>query len=302
MRMRGADASLRPSRERGAAETVRQFHKAHLQICVKLRAIKDPDDLRLSAYRSLKGKELEREGIFIAEGEKVVRSMVESGCQIVSCLTSRETIDRYKSLLSLIAKKEVPLYVTPNEAIEKIIGFRFHKGIMAVGYCPMKRSVTDGLKMLKPPLFLVALNTINDPQNVGLIARNAAAFGSQGLIVDNATYDPYYRKAVRVSMGTIFTLPVFYEADLASSLAWLKKKHGVRIIVAIPGRGAGDIARAKLSGNICLVFGNEDKGVSPRVLRIADARVRIPISKTIDSLNVASASAVCLYEASRVRA
>ena len=99
-------------------------------------------------------------------------------------------------------------------------------------------------------------------------------------------------------MGTIFSLPVYYEEDLASSLKRLKKKYNTRIIAATPGRGASVIAKIKLSGNICLVFGNEDKGISRQVLNIADAKARIPISKAVDSLNVASASAICLYEAS----
>jgi len=264
-------------------------------------AIKDPDDPRLAPYSSLKGKSLERYGIFIAEGEKVIESMVESGCRIASCLTARGAITRYKSLLSIMAQRGASIYVAADELIEKIIGFRFHKGIMAVGYCPKKLKVSDALKTPKRALFLVALNTINDPQNVGLITRNAAAFGVQALIVDHATYDPYYRKAVRVSMGTIFRLPVCYEDDLGSSLMWLKKKHDTRIIAATLGMGTSDIAKVELSGNICFVFGNEDKGISRRVLSIADAKVRIPISKAIDSLNVASASAVCLYEASRYR-
>ena len=264
-------------------------------------AIKDPSDPRLAAYRSLKGKSLEKDGIFIAEGEKVVLSMVDSGCRVASCLTANGTVAKYRNILNIMAKKGASIYAADDELIEDIIGFRFHKGIMAVGYCPKKFTVSDVLKTPEGPLFLVALNAINDPQNVGLIARNAAAFGLDALIIDNATYDPYYRKAVRVSMGTIFGLPVAYEEDLRSGLVWLKKRHGVRIIAATPGRGAGDIAKAELSGNICFVFGNEDKGVSQGILSIADAKVRIPISKTVDSLNVAGASAVCLYEASRSR-
>ena len=262
-------------------------------------AIKDPDDPRLASYSSLKGKSLEREGVFIAEGEKVVESMVTSGCRIASSLTARGAIARYKGLLAVMAKRGAVNYVAADELIEGIIGFRFHKGIMAVGYCPKKLTVSDVLKKPERPLLLVALNAINDPQNVGLIARNAAAFGVRALIVDHATYDPYYRKAVRVSMGTIFRLPVCYEDDLGSSLIRLKEKYDTRIIAATPGRGARDIAKTDLSGNICFVFGNEDKGISRRVLSIADARVRIPISKAVDSLNVASASAVFLYEASR---
>lgn len=263
--------------------------------------IGDPDDRRLEAYRSLKGKSLERDGIFIAEGDKVVGSMLESGCAVVSCLVAREALRRYKPLLTAMTKRGACVYVAANGLIEGIIGFRFHKGIMAVGRCPEKAALADTLGTLERPLFLVALNAINDPQNVGLIARNAAAFGAQALIVDHATYDPYYRKAVRVSMGTIFSLPVLYEDDLASSLTRLEKEYHTRIIAATPDRKSRDIASADFSDNICLVFGNEDQGISRRIARIADARVRIPIAKTVDSLNVASAAAVCLHEASRHR-
>jgi rRNA methylases len=268
---------------------------------MKYIEIQDPGDPRLAAYNSLKGKALEQDGIFIAEGEKVVESMVQSACKIASCLTAASAVARYKPLLAIMAKKGASLYVAPDKLIENIIGFRFHKGIMAVGHCPKKLTMSGILKDLKRPLFLAALNAVNDPQNVGLIARNAAAFGVQALIVDNATYDPYYRKSVRVSMGAIFRLPVYYEDDLESSLMRLKKKFDTRIIAATPGRGAGDIAKADLSGNICFVFGNEDKGVSRKILNIADIKVRVPIARAIDSLNVASAGAVCLYEASRSR-
>ena len=264
-------------------------------------AIKDPSDPRLAAYRSLKGKSLEKDGIFIAEGEKVVLSMVDSGCRVASCLTANGTVAKYRNILNIMAKKGASIYAADDELIEDIIGFRFHKGIMAVGYCPKKITISDAFKIPKRPLLLVALDAVNDPQNVGLITRNAAAFGVGALIVDDASYDPYYRKAVRVSMGAIFRLPVCYEKDLASSLLSIKKKYDTRIVAATPGRGAIDISEVKLSGNICFVFGNEDKGVSRPVLNIADVKVRIPISNTIDSLNVASASAVCLYEASRRR-
>lgn len=264
-----------------------------------MQKIQDVSDQRLMAYRSLKGKELERSGIFIAEGDKVVRAMADSGCRVASCLAAEGAIDRYKDLLSIMAKRGASIYVAPDEIIENIIGFRFHKGIMAIGHCPERLTASDVLEGCKRPLFLVALDAINDPQNVGLIVRNAAAFGAGALMVDQATYDPYYRKAVRVSMGAIFRLPVCYEKDLVFSLKGLKKKYGVRIIAATPGKGAKDIGKVKLSGNVCLVFGNEDKGISRRMLDIADAKVRIPISGSVDSLNVASASAVCLYEASR---
>jgi tRNA G18 (ribose-2'-O)-methylase SpoU len=261
-----------------------------------LIAIQKPDDPRLAAYRSLKGKSLEKDGIFIAEGEKVVKSLTASGIGIASCLTASGAIKKYKTLLTAMAKRGASVYVAADKLIEDIIGFRFHKGIMAVGYCPKKLKLSDVLKTSDSPLLLVALNKVNDPQNVGLITRSAAAFGASALMVDNATYDPYYRKAVRVSMGAIFRLPVCREDNLKDSLIMLRKKYNTRIIAAVSYKSASDIAKIEFSGNICF-----DKGVSRAILNIADAKVRIPISKAIDSLNVASAAAICLYEASRYR-
>lgn len=261
----------------------------------KFIEIVSEDDPLLSAYRSLKGKELERDGIFIAEGEKVILSMLESTCRIASCLTADDTVPRYKTLLAAMSKRGAPIYIAPKKLIEGIIGFRFHRGIMAVGYCPEKRTAIEVLKKSKRESVIVALNAVNDPENVGLIVRNAAAFGARALIVDYATYDPYYRRAVRVSMGTLFDLPICYERDLAAGLSRVKKRDGTRIIAATLGRGARDITEADLSGDICFVFGNEDTGVTRSILNIADVLVRIPISKSVDSLNVASASAVCLY-------
>lgn len=262
-------------------------------------AIHDLDDPRIAVYRSLKGRELEREGVFIAEGEKVVRLMVAGGYDPVSCLISDDAVPATRALLCAIRKRGGAVYTAPGALIERIIGFRFHRGIMAAGRCPVKRTVAGlGRMRARAPLF-VALNAVNDPQNVGLIVRNAAAFGASALIVDGATHDPFYRKAVRVSMGTVFALPVCYEEDLPAALGLLRERYGARIIAATPGRGAVDLARAGLAGPACFVFGNEDAGLSRGVLRAADARVRIPIAPGVDSLNVASAAAVCLYEASR---
>jgi tRNA G18 (ribose-2'-O)-methylase SpoU len=263
--------------------------------------IKSPDDPRIVAYASLKGKELEKDGIFIAEGAKVVESMLQSGCRPGSLLTAENAVGKYKAVISQASKRGAAVYVAPDALIERIIGFRFHKGIMAVGYCPKKRSLSEALERPKRPIFLAALNRVNDPQNVGLIARTAAAFAVQALVVDNKTYDPYYRKSVRVSMGAVFGLTVCYEYDLAPALLRLKSKYSLRVIAAVAGKRGSDISKANLSGNVCFVFGNEDKGVSGGITRIADEKVRIPISPDVDSLNVALAAAICLYEASRRR-
>jgi len=255
----------------------------------KCQYIDNIDDPRVSIYRSLKSKHLEREGLFIAEGPKVINSLLASGIKVLSFLTTEGFRKSFGS--------RVPVYVMPLKEIEKVIGFRFHRGIMAVARSPRKLELEKTAGRLKKPLLLVALNGVNDPENVGLIARNAAAFGASAVIVDQKTYDPYYRRAVRVSMGAIFNMPVIYVDELRSGLRILKDKFGTRMIVTSLGPKSVDASDCDMGGNICLVFGNEDKGVDRDIIKEADEAVRIPIAKNIDSLNVACASAILLREA-----
>lgn len=263
--------------------------------------ILDPEDKRISPYYSLKGKKLESDGIFIGEGDKIVKLMIRRGLSITSLLVGRDGLSRHRGIIKTLSCKGVPVYVAERDIVESIIGFRFHRGILAAARCPEKNTVRELFNVSRTPSLIAALDGVNDPQNVGLIVRNAAAFGADALIIDSSTHDPYYRKSVRVSMGTLFNLPICYEADIRDALLWLKKAHSVRIIAATLNRKAKDICKVRFSGNICLVFGNEDRGVSSAIADIADVEVRIPISESVDSLNVASASAVLLYAASRVK-
>lgn len=263
---------------------------------MRVNRIKDPRDNRVEIYRSLKGKELEHRGVFIAEGDKVLRCLLSSGHKVESCLVSAEAVSRYRPLVSALARRGARIYSADRSLIEGIIGFRFHRGIMAAGLSPDKARAAAAIKNIETPSVFVALDSVNDPQNVGLITRSAAAFGVRAMLVDSSSYDPYYRKSVRVSMGTIFSMPVYYEEDIAETLKWLKRVHKVRVIAASCDRRAISISRAKLSGKVCLVFGNEDKGVSKRILSLADGKARIPISGGVDSLNVSNAAAVFMYE------
>lgn len=263
-------------------------------------AVKDMRDSRLAAYRSLKGRSLERQrGIFIAESPRVVKALLQSDVEPVSCLTTRHAYNRYKPLATALSRAGIPVYIAPQGDIQKLIGFRFHQGLLVAARSPEKHSLKEMAPRLKGARLFVALNGVNDPGNVGLIVRNAAAFGADALIVDGQSYDPYYRRAVRVSIGTLFGLNVAYEERLTPALAWLKKTYKTRIIAASPAKGAVSLDKAKLSGNVCLVFGNEEKGITPDIRRIADMIVKIPIAKAVDSLNVASASAILLHAASR---
>jgi tRNA G18 (ribose-2'-O)-methylase SpoU len=259
--------------------------------------VTDIDDERIAIYRSLKGRQLAREGAFIAEGPKVVKALVKSGIKIISCLTTEYFYKKFRPALLKLAKNKVPVYLMPREGVEKVIGFSFHQGLMVACRIPPKPSPERVLKGLKKPHLLIALNGVNDPENVGLIARNMAAFGASAMIVDRKTYDPYYRRAVRVSMGAIFGFSVIYAEELSPLFKWLKGTFGTRIIATHLGPGSKEIDDVDLTRNVCVVFGNEDKGVDKAALAASDIAVRIPMTRGVDSLNVACASSIILREA-----
>jgi tRNA G18 (ribose-2'-O)-methylase SpoU len=268
-----------------------------------MRSICIPDirDPRIAIYRSLKGRELGREGIFIAEGEKVVKELEGTDIEIASFLTTPEFYKKFRLTLAKLSKNDIPVYAMSREDIQEVIGFRFHQGLMAACRIPRRFSLDKGLKDIGSPHTIVALNGVNNPENVGLIARNARAFGVGAIIVDEKTYDPYYRRAVRVSMGTIFRIPVIYVESLDGALEWLKEKLGTRIIATSIDKKNKDISTLDLSGNICFVFGNEDTGMDSKTLKSCDMVARIPIEKGVDSLNVACSSAIMLCESYKRR-
>jgi len=264
--------------------------------------IKNADDPRVSEYRSLKVRHPEKDDIFIVESKPIIKTLLQTNLEVISCLTTHSVYDEFRTQVSDSLKKEVPFYLMEKSQIEDIIGFRFHQGIMAAVKSPKKMSIKDRMSAWPSPHQLVALNGVHDPQNVGLIIRNAAAFGTDTLIVDGKSYEPFYRKVVRISMGSIFNIPLAYETDLLPVFQSLKKNFGTKIVVTSPDNNCQDVHTADLSGNICLVLGNEFSGVSREIMDIADLSVKIPLFfDKADSLNVASASAIFLYEISRQR-
>ena len=262
----------------------------------------------LQPYRTLR-RPLEhiRQGFFVAEGDKVVRRLLASDLKVVSILLTPEWYEQLFSGHSpetpgRIARAEnAQVFVADKKLLESIVGFNLHQGIMAVATIPSPRTLEEIIQELKPPRLLVALEGLVSAENVGVVMRNCAAFGVDALIVGETSSSPYLRRAVRNSMGTVFKLPVVHVDDLARSLTTLSKDNGVMIVGAAPG-GNRSLHEIDLSRNCCLVLGNEDAGISAKILELCDERVAIPMSDGVDSLNVASASAVFLYEAAKSRA
>ncbi len=257
--------------------------------------VKNIDDPRISIYRSLKGSKPKNNGIFIAEGDKVVGALLKTELKLLSVLMTKEWFQRFRREFDKKDKKDTRIYIMERREIEKVVGFNLHQGLMATARAPLKLSLTQACRSWGSPHLLLAFNGIRDAENIGLIVRNCVAFGVDTIIVDKNSSDPYLRRAVRVSMGTIFRMPVVYTDCLYAALKRLKQRFKTRIIAAAPGKGNGILTKTDFSGNICVVFGNEEKGLSEDVLRIATLAVRIPISTELDSLNVSCASAIFLH-------
>jgi len=259
------------------------------------------DQVELELYRSLRRPvEHERQGLFVAEGERVVRRLLESSIPVVSVLLTPEWLSVFQSLLE--AKREqVNVYVAEKKLVEDIVGFTLHQGIMAAGKIPQPAQLSEVFRDAPQPYFFVAVDGLTNSENLGVLVRNCAGFGVQALLVGETSSSPYLRRAVRNSMGTVFKLPVVHVENLVQTLQALRRDHGVRSIAAHPHGIEGTLQQTDFRNSCCIVFGSEGEGISADVLSVCDAHAAIFMHNDIDSLNVASASAAFLYEVVRQR-
>lgn len=266
-----------------------------------VRPIQSLDLPELAPYRTMKRPQEHREqGIFVAEGEKVARRLLESHFAVVSALLPEKWLAEFEPLLAA-RPENIPVFVVENKhLLESLVGFSMFQGVMAVGKIPASVSLAAVVSRSPRPRLFVAVDGLTNAENLGVLVRNAVAFGAQALLVGETCTSPFLRRAVRNSMGAIFQLPVVETPRLAGVLRELRE-HGVRCIAAHPSATGKTLAQADLAGDCCLVFGSEGYGLSPAVLEACDEAVAIPMPPTVDSLNVGSAAAVFLYEVNRQR-
>jgi tRNA G18 (ribose-2'-O)-methylase SpoU len=253
------------------------------------------DSKELAPYRTLR-RPMEHftKGYFVAEGEKVVRRLLASGLETLSILCTPEWFE----LLSLKPREtNLTVYIGAKDLLETIVGYNLHQGIMAVGRVPQPPPLETFLTNRRESLLLVALDGLVNAENVGVLVRNCAAFGVDGILVGETSSSPYLRRAVRNSMGTVFKLPVYHTLDLASTIRGLREKS-IQTIAAHPHESAS-LENIRLGEKICIVFGSEGTGLSDTVLHACEESAGIPMMNGTDSLNVASASAVFLFEINR---
>jgi tRNA G18 (ribose-2'-O)-methylase SpoU len=246
--------------------------------------ILDADDPRLADYRLLKERRLNDEGRFVAESERVVRRLVGSGVAIQSVLL---TAPRLATLGDALGG-DFPVYLAPQSVLDRVAGFHVHRGCLAVGVQPPAPEIPPGARTL------IVLEDLTDVDNLGAIARHAAAFGADAILLSPRSADPFYRKAIRVSLGAVFTLPIVRLGRWPEDLEALRD-DGVAIVGAVLDADATPLGSFARPARVALLFGAEGPGLSAPARAACEHRVTIPMSPGADSLNVATAAALFLY-------
>src|ERR1043166_6500724 len=240
------------------------------------------------------------QGIFVAEGEKVVRRLLESKFEVVSLLLPEKWLKELERLLQA-RPEQIQVFVAEKPLLETLTGFSMYQGPPAIGKVPPQLSLDEILSRSPNPRLLAATDALSNATNLGALVRNGTALGVQALIVGETSSSPYLRRAVRSSMGAIFHLPVFESSNLVQTLNDLRS-HRIRCIAAHPHLAGKTLSQTDLTSDCCIVFGSEGQGISSSVLAACDEAVAIPMPPTVDSLNVGSAAAIFFYEANRQRA
>jgi tRNA G18 (ribose-2'-O)-methylase SpoU len=248
------------------------------------------DDARLAPYRELKDRTLAaRHGLFVAEGEHLVRRLLASDFQTASVLLA----DRRAEEISPLVPSNVNVFVLPQDELNGVVGYKFHSGVIAMGIRKPSPSLSDVIKASGPVKLVLCPDTTNG-ENLGSLIRLSAGFGADAMLVGPRSIDPFMRQVVRVSMGTIFQLPIVQSADFSADLRQLKQQ-GVRLIASMLDPGASPLPSAERYDRSALLFGNEAQGLDADTVSLCDDRVTIPMHRGTDSLNVAVAAGIFLY-------
>lgn len=256
------------------------------------------DDPRIAGFRDVRERDLTgREGLFVAEGEVVlnVLSSPASRCRPRALLLDEKRVEGLSALLARLPD-ETPVHIAAPAVLDAIAGFHLHRGILALGEKPPALSLEACLATTGPAAVVVAVCGVGNHDNMGGVFRNAAAFGASAVLLDDRCCDPFYRKAIRVSVGAVLRTPMATGLAPPAMLDGLAAA-GFALLALTPG-AAEPLDRVPRGGRVAVVLGPEGPGLSEAIL----ARCRpvgIPMSGGFDSLNVAVASGIALHHFTR---
>lgn len=261
-------------------------------------SITDPDDPRVADYRALTDVELRTRwepphGLFIAEGELVLRRALRAGYRARSILIDAKRIDE----LAGLTDADVPVLCASQEVLERVTGFHVHRGLLASFH---RRQLPSLAEVLNTARRLAVLENLNNHTNLGAVFRGAAALGVDGVLLSPSCADPLYRRSVRVSMGEVFAVPYATISPWPAAIAEVRAA-GFTVLALTPAHDAVPIQRLspEQRQRPALLLGAEGSGLTEDVMRLSDARVVIPMRRGVDSLNVAAAAAVAFWELGR---
>jgi tRNA G18 (ribose-2'-O)-methylase SpoU len=258
-----------------------------------IERIASADDPRLDPYRHVADPRWIREqGLFVAEGRLVVeRLLTLDRFRVHSILVNRAAEDAMRPLLAVA---QATVLACDDSTLESITGYNFHRGCLALVYRPSDLAPTA----LHGARRLLGIENIANPDNIGGLFRTAAAFAVEGVVLNSASGDPLYRKAVRTSMGASLRVPYARVEAWLPALAVLREQ-GFRIVALTPAAGARDLSDfAATSGRnerLIVLVGAEGAGLNAETIALADVAVRIPIASVVDSLNVVVAAGIALH-------
>lgn len=262
--------------------------------CIRITSLEDP---RLEPYRELKKTNATRwQGQFIVEGDKLVRRLLDSGLEVESVLAGEHLAAEFAALLP----GQIPLLVVPTPEVPRIVGFNFHRGVLACGRRPASRPALDSLFSQRGPASLVICPQVLDPENLGSIVRSSAALGADGIVLGAGCCDVYCRRVLRVSMGAVFQLPIVTSSDIVADLTRLRDEAGFELVAAMLDADAQPLASAARPSRLGLLLGSEGHGLDAPIAALCQRRVTIAMCRGTDSLNVAVTSGLLLYHFLRV--
>ena len=279
------------------------------------------DDERVAAYVNLTEIQLRNrlepsKGLFIAESPKVIDRALAAGREPISLLVEESWIDGMSGMFDVIEKRwgdGIPVYVASPEQLKRLTGYRLHRGALAA----MKRwSLPSVEEVCRGARRVAVMENIVDHTNVGALMRSAAALDVDAVLVTPSCGDPLYRRAARVSMGTVFQVPwtrVGGDDKHYWPFTGMRELHGLGFTTVAMALEDDSISLAELVrrlnnaetesdhiDKLALIFGTEGDGLSHHTISRADLTVKIPMSHGVDSLNVAASSAVAFYATRRV--
>jgi tRNA G18 (ribose-2'-O)-methylase SpoU len=270
---------------------------------VDVQDVTDPDDPRLDDFRDLNSVDRRPDlptgkGLVIAEGVLVVQRMLTSRFTPHALLGTDRRLVELNDGLADVSGIVAPYYRATADVMARVIGFHLNRGVLAAARRVLELSVAQVVEHART---VAVLEGVNDHENLGSIFRNAAGLGVDAVVFGTGCADPLYRRAVRVSMGHALLVPYARATQWPADLVLLKEA-GFRLLAMTPHPEACALPQAMQTvcgERVAVLVGAEGPGLTPATIRLSDVRVRIPMSRGTDSLNVATAAALAFYE--RVR-